>query len=101
MKARHAGATLTSGLALVALLLAALQMVVLFHSARTGDAAALQSGGGGSVVAPTRQNSWPTELRREQGTPRPAVKPPREPHPPLRQFRQNEFAPRPTRKASA
>jgi|ERR1700686_1194890 hypothetical protein len=100
MKARHPGATLTSSLALVALLLAALQMVVLFHSARQGEPAALQSGAG-SVVAPTRQNAWPTELRREHGPARPAVKPPREPHPPLRQFRPNEFAPRPARKASA
>jgi hypothetical protein len=100
MKARHPGATLTSSLALVALLLAGLQMVVLFHAARPGAQAALQSGGR-SVVAPARHNSVPTELRREQGPQRPAVKPPREPRPPSRQFRQNEFAPRPARKAPA
>lgn len=99
MKARQLGATLTTCLALAALLLAALQMVVLFHAARAGEQAALQSGA--SVVAPSRSNALPAELRREPGPERPAVKPPREPHPPTRQFRHNEFAPRPARKASA
>src|SRR5260370_15888487 len=100
MKARHPGATLTSSLALVALLLAGLQMVVLFHAARPGAQAALQSGGR-NVVAPARNNSWPTELRREQRPQPPAVKPPREPRPPSPHVRPNEVAPRPARKAPA
>ncbi|GAC1341197.1 MAG: hypothetical protein NVSMB23_12430 [Myxococcales bacterium] len=99
MKARQLGATLTSSLALAALLLAALQMLVLFHAGRAGEQAALQAPGANSVVAPGRQNAWPAEPRREPE--RPVVKPPREPHPPTRQFRHNEFAPRPSRKASA
>jgi hypothetical protein len=100
MKAWHPGATLTSSLALVALLLAGLQMVVLFQSARPGTPAALRSGGR-SVVAPARNSSWPVGPRREQGPHRPTVKPPHEPRPPSRQFRQNEFAPKPARKAPA
>jgi hypothetical protein len=100
MKAPRLGATLTSGLALLAILLAALQMLVLFHAVRPAEAA-LQPGTG-SVVAPSpARRGWAPVSRPEQGNRPPAIKPPREPHPPLRQFRQNDFGPHAQRKAAA
>jgi hypothetical protein len=99
MKARRWGGTLTSGLALLALLLAALQMVVLLHGARPSREAVLHPGGG-SVVVPSRRGAIP-DGPPQGGTERAPVKPPREPHPPARNFRQNDFGPRPVRKAAA
>ena len=99
MKARRWGGTLTSGLALLALLLAALQMVVLLHGARPPHEAVLQPGGG-SVVVPSRRGAFP-DGRPQGGTERAPVKPAREPHPPARNFRQSDFGPKPARKVAA
>jgi hypothetical protein len=99
MKVRRWGGTLTSGLALLALLLAALQMVVLLHGARPPREAVLHPGGG-SVVVPSRRGAFP-DGPPQGGTERAPAKPPREPHPPARNFRHNDFGPKPARKVAA
>lgn len=100
MKRRSWGVALTSGLALMALFLAALQMVVLFHAGRPSPEAVLQSGPG-SVVAPSRRGALPEEASPQRGTDRAPAKPVREPRPPSRNFRQNDFGPRPLKRAAA
>lgn len=98
MKRRSWGVALTSGLALMALFLAALQMVVLFQTGKPSPEAVLQSGAGG-VVAPRR--SAPPEPSPQRGTERAPVKPAREPRPPSRNFRPNDFGPHPAKRIAA
>ena len=97
MKARPLGPLITSGLALFALLLAALQMMVIFHSGRPDGQAALRASRG-SVVAPLPPDADGPDAAPRGPATHPQVKPPRDPHPPSRSFRPNSFGPQRSRR---
>ena len=98
MTARPLGPLLTSTLVLFALLLAALQLMILSNVGRAEGQAGMRSESG-SMTAPAQPGG-----RGPDAAPGPnqhrSVKPPADPHPPSRSFRPNDFGPRRSRHIS-